>query len=161
MTVYANVVDNEVKGVYYSIPKFWKGINKFDILCLSNPDYMRENGFVKIIHDTTPYDPETHRMSDFPTYTYENGQVYEHREITLIPPYVPPSRDELIKSIRIQRDQLMKEFEWRYTRYERQVRLNLPTTDDLQNMDNYMQALADITNQEDLENIIWPVYQGE
>jgi hypothetical protein len=52
----------------------------------------------------------------------------------------------------------MRDFEWRYTRYHRQIRLGLPTTDSLENLDNYMQALADITNQEDLSNIIWPEY---
>jgi hypothetical protein len=122
---------------------------------------MRDNGFVKIIPDTTAFDSSTHRMSDFPTYSVQNGEVYEHREITPLPPYTPPSRDELLQPVRQKRDELMKEFEWRYTRYERQVRLNLPTTDDLQNMDNYMQALADITSQEDLANVVWPMYQGQ
>ena len=161
MTVYANVVDNNVKGVYYNIPKFWKGINKFDILCMNDETFMRDNGFFKIIHDTTSYDSTTHKMSDFPTYSFVDGKVYEHREITPIPPYVSPTRDELLEPIRIQRDKLMKEFEWRYTRYARQLRLGLSPTENIESMDNYMQALADITNQEDLENLVWPTYQGE
>jgi hypothetical protein len=69
-----------------------------------------------------------------------------------------PTRDDLLKEIRIVRDEKMRDFEWRYTRYHRQIRLGLPTTDSLENLDNYMQALADITNQEDLSNIIWPEY---
>ncbi len=159
MTVYANIVNGEVKGVYDLIPKFWNGQNQFDILCSNDTTFMRNNGFVKIIRDTTSYDPLTHRMSDFPTYTVVNGDVYEHREITIIPPVVPSSREDLLASVRAERDRLMSEFEWRYTRYERQVRLGLTTTDNISNLDTYMQALADITAQEDLTNIVWPTYQ--
>lgn len=80
MTVYANVVDDEVKGVYDLIPKFWNGQNNFNILCNNDAEFMRNNGFVKIIRDTTAYDVSTHRMSDFPTYSVSNGDVYEHRD---------------------------------------------------------------------------------
>jgi hypothetical protein len=61
--------------------------------------------------------------------------------------------------VRAERDRLMSEFEWRYTRYERQVRLSLTTTDNISNLDTYMQALADITAREDLTNLVWPTYQ--
>lgn len=159
MTVYANVVDGEVKGVYDLIPKFWNGQNNFNILCNNDAEFMRNNGFVKIIRDTTAYDSSTHRMSDFPTYSVSNGEVYEHREITVIPPNVPPSREDLLILVREKRDTLMAEFEWRYTRYERQVRLNIPPTDNVTNLDSYMQALADITTQDDLTNLVWPTYQ--
>ena len=159
MTVYANIVNGEVKGVYDLIPKFWNGQNQFDILCSNDTTFMRNNGFVKIIRDITSYDPLTHRMSDFPTYTVVNGDVYEHREITVIPPVVPPSREDLLILVREKRDTLMAEFEWRYTRYERQVRLNITPTDNIANLDAYMQALADITAREDLTNLVWPTFQ--
>lgn len=159
MTVYANVVDDEVKGVYDLIPKFWNGQNNFNILCNNDAEFMRNNGFVKIIRDTTAYDVSTHRMSDFPTYSVSNGEVYEHREITIIPPVVPPSREDLLILVREKRDTLMAEFEWRYTRYERQVRLNITPTDNIANLDAYMQALADITTQNDLTNLVWPTFQ--
>ena len=61
-------------------------------------------------------------------------------------------------AIREQRDQLMKEFDWRYNRYAREVRLGLTPSDDIAAMDNYMQDLADITNQSDPFNITWPTY---
>jgi hypothetical protein len=54
----------------------------------------------------------------------------------------------------------MRNFEWRYVRYERQQRLNLTVTDDITAMDQYMQALADITEQTDLDNLQWPVYNS-
>lgn len=159
MTVYANLVDNEIKGVYDLLPKFWNGHNNFNILCANDENFMNENGFVKIVRDKTPYDPDTHKMSDFPTYTVEDGKVIEHREIIPHPPYVPPDPIDLLTQIRETRDRLMSDFEWRYSRYDRQVRLGLPTSDNIENLDNYMQALADITLQTDLENIVWPTYQ--
>ena len=81
MTVYANVVDGEVKGVYDLLPTSWNGNLHFDLDAAEDENYMRENGFVKIIRDATPFNTETHRMSDFPWYTVENGEVYEHRDI--------------------------------------------------------------------------------
>jgi hypothetical protein len=59
-------------------------------------------------------------------------------------------------SVRQQRDQMMSEFEWRYTRHERELRMLLPVTDNLSDIDTYMQALADITLQPDPFNITWP-----
>ena len=88
MTVYANLVDGELKGVYDLIPERWNGIENFHLKCKVDQNFMRENGFVKIIRDTTPFDATTHKMSDYLNYTIENGEVYEHRDILEIP--VPP-----------------------------------------------------------------------
>lgn len=60
------------------------------------------------------------------------------------------------QEIRETRDRMMAEYDWRYTRYEREVRLGLTPTDDITELDTYMQALADITQQSDPYNIIWP-----
>lgn len=160
MTVYANLVNGEVKGVYDLIPKFWNGMNHFDIQCAQDEAFMNQNGFVKIIKDTTQFDSTTHKMSDIPTYSVVGNQVYEHREIQPLPQPSLPTEEELLVNIRSLRDQLMKDFEWRYIRYDRQIRLGLTPTDDLANLDQYMQALADITDQPDLYNILWPVYNS-
>jgi|LakMenEpi03Aug12_release.lakeMendotaPanAssembly.Ray.scaffolds.fasta_scaffold94614_4 hypothetical protein len=160
MTVYANLVNGQVAGVYDLLPKTWNGNENFDVISAQNPAFMRVNGFRKIIRDTTDYDKNTHYMSDFPSYTVDNDEVYEHREIIQKPPVVSPTRDELLIEVRQKRDQLMRNFEWRYVRYERQQRLNLTVTDDITAMDQYMQALADITEQTDLDNLQWPVYNS-
>jgi hypothetical protein len=89
MTVYANLVDSEVKGVYDLLPKHWNGIDKFNIKAELDENLMKENGFVKIVRDNTPFDPETHKMSDFPWYTVENEQVIEHRDIFKIEAPLP------------------------------------------------------------------------
>jgi hypothetical protein len=85
MTVYANLVDGVVVGVYDLLPKSWNGNDNFDLKCKIDETFMRENEFVKIVRDSTPYDPTTHKMSDYLNYTVENGEVYEHRDILEIP----------------------------------------------------------------------------
>ena len=92
MTVYANLEDGVLKGQYDLLPKTWNGIENFDLKCKVDENFMRENGFVKIIRDTTPFNPETHKMSDYLNYTVENGEVYEHRDILEIP--APPPTEE-------------------------------------------------------------------
>jgi hypothetical protein len=93
MTVYANLVGGELMGVYDLIPPTWNGITDFDIKAKQDEAFMRENGFVKIVRDTTAFDVETHKMSDFPWYTVENGSVIEHRDILKVRPPVPDATD--------------------------------------------------------------------
>lgn len=59
-------------------------------------------------------------------------------------------------NIRNMRDEKIKEIEWKYNRYYRHERLGLTQIDSIQNLDLYVQALADITKQENPFNIIWP-----
>lgn len=94
MTVYANLVNGELQGVYDVLPDRWNGIDDFKSKSIMDPVFMRNNGFVKIVRDTTPFNPETHKMSDFPWYTVESGEVIEHRDITEIPPPPPPPVEE-------------------------------------------------------------------
>ena len=94
MTVYANLVDGEVRGVYDLLPKEWNGNDNFDLKCKVDENFMRNNEFVKIIRDTTPFDATTHKMSDYLNYTVENGEVYEHRDIIEIPAPSPSDEQE-------------------------------------------------------------------
>jgi len=93
MTVYANLVNGELKGQYDLLPKNWNGHENFHLKCAVDENFMRENGFVKIIRDTRPYNPETHKMSDYLNYTVENGEVYEHRDILELPPAIEENQD--------------------------------------------------------------------
>ena len=89
MTVYANLVDGELKGVYDLLPKTWNGHDNFHLKCTVDPVFMRENGFVKIVRDTTPFDPTTHKMSDYLFHSVVDGEVYERRDILPIPQSPP------------------------------------------------------------------------
>ncbi len=61
--------------------------------------------------------------------------------------------------VRKERDEKIKEVEWRYNRYYRHERLGLAQVDSIQNLDAYVQALADITKQENPFSIVWPSLQ--
>lgn len=84
MTVYANLVDGKVEGVYDQLPKTWNNISDFDVKAKHDREFMLKNNFVEIERDTTNFDPRTHKMSDFPTYFVKNGIVFESREIVPI-----------------------------------------------------------------------------
>ena len=60
-------------------------------------------------------------------------------------------------NLRRTRDQLIRLYEWKYVRHARETRLGIPATDNLQELDAYFQALADITNRPDPNNVMWPV----
>lgn len=66
-------------------------------------------------------------------------------------------KDNLWKEIREQRDIKFNEFEWRISRYLSETRQGInPTTDTINSLDTYLQALRDITKQADPSNISWP-----
>lgn len=58
--------------------------------------------------------------------------------------------------IRQVRDGTIQGVEWRVSRYLSEVRLGLTPTDDIVALDQYIQALRDVTNQTDPFNIVWP-----
>lgn len=61
-------------------------------------------------------------------------------------------------NVRARRDNLMKGFEWRYTRHDREARQGITATDDIATLDSYMKALADVTDQAGFPtSITWPV----
>ena len=62
-----------------------------------------------------------------------------------------------IQNIRLKRDGLINAVAWRIQRYESETRLGLSPTDDIQKLDEYIQALRDVTKQPDILNIIWPI----
>lgn len=61
--------------------------------------------------------------------------------------------------VRSMRDKMLADIDWRFLRYQSQMRLGLTPTDDIQALDTYSQALRDITQQSDPENLIWPVLE--
>lgn len=66
-------------------------------------------------------------------------------------------QDLLWAEIRQQRDEKINDFEWRVSRYLSETRQGIsPTTDTISELDAYMQALRNITDQTDPSNISWP-----
>jgi len=76
--------------------------------------------------------------------------------IAIVTNKVDLNNDILWAQIRHVRDIKLSELDWRYNRYHRLERLGLDQIDDLNKLDEYSQALADITKQPDPSNIVWP-----
>jgi len=72
----------------------------------------------------------------------------------------PPQKpmEEMCDEVRMQRDRLIADVEWRFRRWEDEDRLNLPHTDDIFSLTEYVQALREIPQQEGFPyKILWPV----
>jgi hypothetical protein len=68
-----------------------------------------------------------------------------------------PQRTQFkLKQIRDRRNVLLQRADALVARYYREVRLGRPITISIERLDAYTQALADITNSEDIYNITWP-----
>lgn len=66
--------------------------------------------------------------------------------------------DALWNQIRVERDRRIEEVTWRYERFARYARLGLEQIDAIEDLDVYIQALADIPQtQTDPYDIVWPV----
>lgn len=183
MAKFAYVENNTVIETCDILPTNWRNIS--NLRNLENyPAELDALGWKTVQKIPVSYNPITQNIVNY-IYTYSNNQVFEEAVIEYKPgfdsntvagggsggggggsliPVIPPEVIEQENNlyrwnlVRAQRDQFMKDFEWRYTRYFRHERLNLPQIDNIPDMDNYMKALADITLQSDPGNIVWPEY---
>jgi hypothetical protein len=175
MAKYAYVVNGVIEEVFDSIPKNWKNISNFYVLSKEERSIY---GWCDVISVIAEYNPSTQYISNIRQYITD-GNVYETADInnfTIETPVieqlnqVDTSEDALLYQqqfidaqwfdVRNRRDIYMTNFEWRYTRYDRQFRAGMTPTDDITKLDEYMQALADITNQTDPFAIFWPTFNG-
>ena len=96
----------------------------------------------------------SHEIGVDPTvYMYDSIDINTRRTIKTS----EKLQDDYWAVIRNNRDQRIAEVEWRYNRYHRNERLGLPQQDSIADLDNYVQALADITNQENPFELTWPI----
>ena len=66
-------------------------------------------------------------------------------------------RESRAQEIRTERDRRIQAVEWRIQRYESESRLGIPTTDDIRVIDEYIQALRDVTKQATFPwEVTWP-----
>jgi len=97
----------------------------------------------------------SHEIGVDPTiYMYDTVDINTRRTIKIS----ERLQDEYWANIREIRDQRIAEIEWRYARYYRNHRLSLPQQDLITDLDTYVRALADITEQPDPFAIVWPEY---
>ena len=168
MPMFAYVENNTISQLTDGLPQNWRNISNFSSL-ENDIEYLNTLGWQVVEKITPNYDPTTQQLTNW-QYKLNNGTVTFEPDIE---PIVLPTPEEIAAAeaanlaaqwlaVRQDRDQRMRDFEWRYTRYYRQQRLNInPTTDQISNLDTYMQSLADITQQTDPFNIVWPTYTGD
>lgn len=118
-------------------------------------DYDKRTGLIlgRGIAPTLPQDTETIGYIEH----QHRGEIYVRDGI---PVRLPPSRDELLFEVRKERDARLANTDkvWSpdYTEGGQ------PLTEERKNAYMvYRQALRDITTQEDLANLIWPVLQAD
>lgn len=69
----------------------------------------------------------------------------------------PPTTEELAAKARAERDARIAAVSWRYERHAREERLGIPFSDDIGELDEYIQALADVPEQAGFPGEIdWP-----
>ena len=68
--------------------------------------------------------------------------------------------EEQAREVRAKRDRLIAQEDWRYARYNSEVRQGLTPSDDIVALDTYIQALRDIPEQSGFPwDVVWPVLE--
>ena len=110
-------------------------------------EILLELGYVQV--DNPPvFSDNTHKLE----WSGTEWQVEELTEQELL-----IKKSELSEIVRDARDVRFDTEYWRVERYHSELRLDLTPTEDIAHLDNYFQALRDITKQEEFPyNINWP-----
>jgi hypothetical protein len=165
MANYAYVSNNEIVSVYDVLPANWQNISNFNALDTST---LQSLGWYLIENVVPNYDPSTQKL-DNPTYYFSNNTAYQTMEVIDLPPSPSSSSAQDLANqqsqqiaqqwnvVRKLRGEMIDNVEWRITRYNRQIVLNVTPTDNINNLQTYIQALADVpqTNSDPF-NITWP-----
>ena len=61
------------------------------------------------------------------------------------------------EKVKTLRDDHLKASDWRFDRYKSEIRQGLTTTDKIEVLDEYAQQLRNLTEQQDVFNINWPI----
>lgn len=181
MANFAYTENGQVKEVYDTLPKNWGRYSNFYLL-KDDTSFLNSIGWYKIRIQETEYNSNTQKRGKL-QFKLENDVVIQSYEIIDLevqpePEVVEKTEEQLAEEaiaaqaeleraakeewdrawavVRKTRDALMSENDWRYQRYDRETRLELTTTDSIQYLDEYMQALANITDSESPYDIDWP-----
>lgn len=168
MASYAYVENNIIVSVHDQLPQNWKNISNFYAL-VGDERTLNQSGWYTIIKTHIPHDPRY--TTTTPQYVLKDNGVYEIVELLLSEPqssdYITEEQARSIhqtewSEVRSTRDQKMRDFEWKYNRYYREQRLGTPTTDQLNDLDIYMQQLADITSAfQHPSDVVWPQWNNK
>ena len=163
MARYAIVENQQIVETHDALPTNWKNIS--NLFALENDEAsLNKFGWYTVEKQYEIYDDAVYEV-DYLECRVINNKVVETRVlkqktvVVISPEEQQRITDQQWQEIRFQRDQRMKEFEWRYVRHAREVRLNTTPTDNVDQLDNYMQQLADITTTfQQPGDVIWPAW---
>jgi hypothetical protein len=163
MARYAIIENDMVIETRDAIPTNWNNISNF--FALEHDEIsLNKFGWYTIVKQHEEFDSSLYEV-DYLKHSVINNKVIETVVLRQKPIIDVPVEDQQAtldqhwQEIRFQRDQRMKEFEWRYVRHAREVRLNATPTDNIEQLDDYMQQLADITATfQQPGDVIWPAW---
>ena len=108
-----------------------------------------------VVQMSMNHDRSTQRLVTCDPY-YSDGVVYGVRVHDFDESDAALAFNQKWDSVRAQRSMLLNRMQWRLDRWARETRMGLTTTDNINELDAYFQALADITKQADPDTVVWP-----
>lgn len=113
-------------------------------------------GLVNVVLQPRPTDAYDYQ-EQAPQLIDGQWQTTWQKDLTTDQTVMAVRRDNVARSHRRTRDQLIKECQWRFERHARLARLNQTQVDDIAVLDAYVQALADVPEQAGWPfDITWP-----
>lgn len=110
------------------------------------PEQLADAGYV-MVEDPPPYNNRTEKL-EFVGGQWSIIPLTDNEKMSIV--------NNEWKRVRGMRDSLISDAAWRVERHQSEVRLGLSPTDNLADLDNYIQSLRDITKQPDPFNLEWP-----
>jgi len=117
-------------------------------------EWLAENN-AYVVQMTMNYNSATQRLVNCDPY-YSDGVVYGVVVQDFDETDAALAFNQKWDSVRAQRSMLLNKMQWRLDRWSRETRMGLTPTDDINELDAYFQALADITKQADPNSVVWP-----
>ena len=114
------------------------GLTKTNSSTFNNED-LEDAGYIRV-------EPQPHYNSRIEKVVWDKEKVC-WSVVNLTPSEINEHTNQQWSSVRSERDELIKSTEWLINRYHSEVRLGLEPTDDIAKLDEYIQALRDITKQ--------------
>lgn len=106
---------------------------------------------------TISIDPDEQRVITLAEPRIEDGKIVWAEIVNLTDADKQARLADFKRLAEQRRAYLFNQLSWRYERHQRQVRMNLPPSDNIADLDAYAQALADISKQPGYpKTITWP-----
>jgi len=133
----------------YPVPKLPEKIRLSNSSTRTDPSTFTEEELLdsgwRSVSDPMPHDPNEHTLS------------WKEIDGTYNWILSPLSLEDKSNRVRLERNQRINDVMWRVHRHRREEALRLPPTDDIIKLYQYIQALADIPEQDGFPtSVIWP-----